>query len=148
MHTLSLHDALPIFPTTVTKLKTFEGRWSAEFQTKDHDLFFGSYVRENRRGKTSHDTFPGLIAFSPGTGELQGECYGYHLGASANHRLRAELMADGRSYVQFGELLFPGEVVLSAGESYTTPVLYTGFGDTGFSSLSQQFHQFIRANIL
>lgn len=139
--------SLPL-PTTVTKIKTFEGRWSAEFQTQDHDLFFGSYVRENRRGKTSHDTFPGLIAFPEHTGELQGDCYGFHLGASANHKQRAELMADGRSYVQFGELLFPGEVELQAGESYTTPVLYTGFGSRGFSSLSQQFHNFIRANVL
>ncbi|HAI72962.1 MAG TPA: alpha-galactosidase, partial [Alteromonas australica] len=80
--------SLPL-PTTVSKIKTFEGRWSAEFQTKDHDLFFGSYVRENRRGKTSHDTFPGLIAFPQHTGELLGECFGFHLGASANHKLRA-----------------------------------------------------------
>lgn len=149
--TLNLHylnaASLPL-PTTATKLKTFEGRWSAEFQTTDHDLFFGSYVRENRRGKTSHDTFPGLIAFPEGTSELNGECFGYHLGASANHRLRAELMADGRSYVQFGELLFPGEVTLKPGESYTTPILYTGYGKAGFSSLSQNFHQFIRRNIL
>lgn len=148
---LNLHylnaASLPL-PTTATKLKTFEGRWSAEFQTTDHDLFFGSYVRENRRGKTSHDTFPGLIAFPEGTGELTGECFGYHLGASANHRLRAELMADGRSYVQFGELLFPGEVTLQPGDSYTTPTLYTGYGKAGFSSLSQHFHQFIRRNIL
>lgn len=138
---------LPL-PPTMSKIKTFEGRWSAEFQTTDHDLFFGSYVRENRRGKTSHDTFPSLIAFASDTGELQGECFGFHLGASANHRLRAELMADGRSYVQFGELLFPGEVVLQSGERYTTPVLYTGYGNAGFSSLSQEFHNFIRLNIL
>ena len=148
LHLSYLNAASLPLPTTVDKIKTFEGRWSAEFQTSDHDLFFGSYVRENRRGKTSHDTFPGLIAYPQGTGELQGECYGYHLGASANHKLRAELMADGRSYVQFGELLFPGEVVLGEGESYTTPVLYTGFGSDGFSSLSQQFHQYIRSNIL
>jgi len=148
LHLSYLNAASLPLPTWVNKIKTFEGRWSAEFQTTDHDLFFGSYVRENRRGKTSHDTFPGLIAYPQGTGELQGECYGYHLGASANHKLRAELMADGRSYVQFGELLFPGEVVLSKGESYTTPVLYTGFGSEGFSSLSQQFHQYIRSNIL
>jgi alpha-galactosidase len=143
-----LNAASLALPTTMSKIKSFEGRWSNEFQTADHDLFFGSYVRENRRGKTSHDTFPGLIAFANGTGELVGECFGFHLGASANHKFRAEMMADGRSYVQFGELLFPGEVTLDAGESYTSPVLYAGFGDAGFSSLSQQFHNFIRNNVL
>ena len=134
--------------SNINKIKTFEGRWSNEFQTADHDLYFGSYVRENRRGKTSHDTFPGLIAYPDGTNEQVGDCFGFHLGASANHKLRAEVMADGRSYVQFGELLFPGEITLNAGESYTSPVLYTGFGNQGFSSLSQQFHQFVRTSIL
>lgn len=143
-----LNAASLTLPMNVTKIKTFEGRWSNEFQTADHDLFFGSYVRENRRGKTSHDTFPGLIAFPQGTSELAGECFGFHLGASANHKLRAEVMADGRSYVQFGELLFPGEVQLAAGESYSSPVLYSGFGCEGFSSLSQQFHNYIRSNVL
>ena len=57
-------------------------------------------------------------------------------------------MADGRSYVQFGELLFPGEVQLAAGEAYSSPVLYSGFGADGFSSLSQQFHTYVRNNVL
>ena len=51
LHLSYLNAASLPLPTTVDKIKTFEGRWSAEFQTSDHDLFFGSYVRENRRGK-------------------------------------------------------------------------------------------------
>lgn len=143
-----LNAATLSLPMHFTSIRGFEGRWSNEFQTQDHDLFMGSYVRENRRGKTSHDTFPGLLAYARGTAELHGECMGFHLGASANHRLRAEMMADGRSYVQFGELLLPGEVSLASGESYISPMLYAGFAQDGFSALSQQFHEYIRANIL
>ncbi|GGW81054.1 alpha-galactosidase [Alteromonas halophila] len=132
----------------MTRLKAFEGRWSAEFQTQDHDLFMGSYVRENRRGKTSHDTFPGFITCAPFTSELQGECYGFHLGSSGNHRTRVELMADGRAYAQLGELLLPGEVTLTSGDSYTSPVLYVGYSHAGFGHLSRQFHHYIRANVL
>lgn len=134
--------------TKFTQLKTFEGRWSSEFQTQDIDLFMGSYVRENRRGKTSHDTFPGLISFETGTSEQSGQCIGFHLGISGNHRIRAELMADGRAYTQFGELLLPGEVTLTQGESYQSPLLYMGYSADGFSTLSNQFHNYIRTNIL
>ncbi len=135
-------------PAHVDTIRSFEGRWSSEFVTSDQEWNFGSYVRENRRGKTSHDTFPGLITFPKSTTEQQGECYGFHLGASANHSIRAELMADGRRYVQFGELLFPGEVSLAEGESYASPVLYSGYASDGLSLLSQEFHNYIRANIL
>jgi alpha-galactosidase len=138
---------IPLSPK-LHKLKTFEGRWSNEFQTQDMDLFMGSYLRENRRGKTSHDTFPGLIAFASNTHEQNGECIGFHLATSGNHSMRAELMADGRSYAQFGELLLPGEVTLVSQQSYQSPTLYMAWTDSGFSALSGQFHQYIRANII
>lgn len=138
---------LPL-PDEMTKLRAFEGRWSSEFQTQDHDIFMGSYVRENRRGKTSHDTFPGFITYAAHTAEQQGSCYGFHLGSSANHRTRVELMADGRAYAQAGELLLPGEVILGKNESYTSPTLYVGFSEDGFSHLSRQFHHYVRANVL
>ena len=138
---------IPLGPK-YTKLKTFEGRWSSEFQTKDIDLFMGSYVRENRRGKTSHDTFGGLISYEAGTDEQAGQCIGFHLGTSGNHRMRAEMMADGRTYAQFGELLLPGEVSLEKDQSYSSPVLYMGYSKEGFSHLSNNFHNYIRANVL
>lgn len=130
------------------KLKTFEGRWSNEFQTQDIDLFMGSYVRENRRGKTSHDTFPGLITMEAHTTEQQGQCIGFHLGISGNHKLRAEKMADDRNYVQFGELLLPDELHLASGESYSSPVLYMAYSQTGLTDLSANFHQYVRNQVI
>merc|ERR1711974_484656 len=61
--------------------------------------------------------FPGFITYAAHTAEQQGSCYGFHLGSSANHRTRVELMADGRAYAQAGELLLPGEVILGKNES-------------------------------
>lgn len=135
-------------PPKLHTLKTFEGRWSNEFQTREQDLFMGSYVRENRRGKTSHDSFPGLIALASHTHEQAGECLGFHLATSGNHSMRAEMMADGRSYVQFGELLLPGEVKLESQQIYQSPMLYMAWSGSGLTALSQQFHRYIRANIL
>lgn len=135
-------------PDNMTKIKAFEGRWAGEFQLQEHDIFMGSYVRENRRGKTSHDCFPGFMTCHPYADEQQGQCLGFHLATSGNHRTRVEMMADGRTYAQAGELLFPGEVQLARQTSYCSPLLYIAYSHNGLSDLSHQFHQYIRANIL
>jgi alpha-galactosidase len=135
-------------PDNFTKITSFEGRWSNEFQRQPLDLFLGSFVRENRRGKTSHDTFPAFLMHQPNTTEQQGEVYGFHLGWSGNHKMRAELMADGRSYVQLGELLMPSEVTLNPDESYQSPLLYAAYSSEGFTGLSENFHRYVRQHLL
>jgi alpha-galactosidase len=150
-HSLQVqYCAAPTFslPDNVNKLVSFEGRWSNEFQRQSMDWQLGSFVRENRKGKTSHDTFPGLLSHTSNCDELQGECYGFHLGWSGNHRLRAELLADGRRYVQFGELLLPGELTLQQGQSYQSPNLYVSYSNQGFSALSRNFHAYVRQQLL
>ena len=135
-------------PDHLQEVTSFEGRWSNEFQRRRQSLALGSFVRQNRKGKTSHDTYPALLVHSNTTTEQSGEVYGFHLGWSGNHSLRAELTSEGRSYVQFGELLLPGEVTLDAGDSYQSPPLYLSYAASGFSQLSQQFHQFVRSRLL
>lgn len=142
--------AAPTFqlPDNVNKITSFEGRWSNEFQRQTMDFVLGSFVRENRKGKTSHDAFPGLLMHNENTGEQHGECFGFHLGWSGNNKLRAELLAEGRRYVQMGELLLPGELTLEAGQSYQSPAIYCSFSSDGFSALSRNFHRYVRANLL
>ena len=142
--------ATPTIPLSdqMNKIMSFEGRWSNEFQCHSLDLFLGSFVRENRKGKTSHDNFPGMVMHNNFTHEQAGECFGFHLGWSGNHKMRAELLPEGRSYVQLGELLMPGEIVLLPQQSYQSPILYAGYSDQGFSGLSNCFHQYVRSELL
>ena len=126
----------------------FEGHWAGEFQEHHLEQNFGSYVRENRRGRTSHDSFPGLIMRTKATDQLQGEAYGFHLGWSGNHKIVAEKMGDGRAFVQMGELLLPGEIVLQQGETYISPTLYASYTSQGLSALSQQYHQYVRKHLI
>ena len=135
-------------PDSMSKLISFEGRWSNEFQRQSVDLVLGSFVRENRKGKTSHDVFPGFVVHSDSANEQHGECYGFHLGWSGNNKLRAELLAEGRRYVQMGELLLPGELTLEKGQAYQSPNIYGSFSKNGFSALSRNFHRFVKANLL
>lgn len=138
---------IPI-PSYFTHIIGFEGHWAAEFHQHQLEQFFGSYVRENRRGRTSHDSFPGLIMHTKATDENQGEAYGFHLGYSGNHKIVAEKMADGRACVQMGELLLPGELSLVKDESYHSPTLYASYTKNGLSELSQQFHRYVRTHLI
>ncbi len=133
---------LPGFIKTVIGL---EGRWAGEFQTRRHDLGMGSWVRENRRGRTSHDAFPGLFAVELGTNETRGLCHGVHLGWSGNHRLAIETLADGRQSVAMEALYLPGEMRIAPGESLITPALYATVSEAGLGGVSRQFHAFLRA---
>ena len=134
-------------PSTLDQLIVFEGCWAGEFQLQRVSRHSGIYSRENICGRTSHNTFPGLLITDQSTTESAGEAYGLHLGWSGNHRISTELLGDGRGYVQMGELLLAGEIILAAGDSYLSPTLYAGYSNTGLNGLSQQFHQFYRSAI-
>jgi alpha-galactosidase len=138
--------AAPVIPLpdSSTRLIGFEGRWSGEFQTVTIDRPPGLWMRENRRGRTSHDSFPGLIAHDAGTTERHGDACGFHLGWSGNHRIHVETLPDGRAHVGMEALYLPGEIRLEPGESLSTPDLYASATSEGLTSLSRGFHDFLR----
>ncbi len=139
--------SLPLDPRA-TRLFGFTGRWSGEFHLEEIAPFLGSYVRENKSGRTSHDNFPGLLVGADETNEQAGPCFAFHLGWSGNNRVRVDRLSDGRSFVQMGEYFFPGETSLAPGEVYQTPPLYAGFSSRGFSALSRKFHRHLRYKVM
>ena len=142
-----LATTIPV-PRRCTELMSFHGRWSNEFQTQRRAFTHDSFVQENRRGRTSHENFPGLMVGSKGFSEEQGEVYGFHLGWSGNHQLRADVKSDGRRFVQAGELLFSGEVSLQKNETYETPWLYVAYSSEGLNGISKVFHEYVRTKIV
>lgn len=144
------HLAAPVLPIPdrYTRLLGFSGRWSGEFQMTEQRIPVGAYVRENRRGRTSHDTFPGVVLLADGATEQQGHALAFHLGASGNHRLHVERFSDGRALIMMSDLLQPGEVWLEAGQSYTSPTLYATVSAAGLTGIAQVFQSFVRSQIL
>ena len=132
----------------LTRLSAFTGRWAMEFQNQEIDAFRGSYVRENKSGRTSHDNFPGLIAKADFTSEKNGPAAGFHLGWSGNNRVRVDRHSDGRAFVQMGELFYPGEMEIPAGGAYETPKLFASWTDQGLNKLSQQFHEHLSNSVM
>ena len=140
----SLGVTLPV-PACAEELLTLHGRWAREFQTERHPFNPGTWLAENRSGRTSHERPPLLFAAEAGFGEWAGQVWGAHLAWSGNHFLAAELLPDGQRCVQLGELLHPGELVLEPGASYRTPTVVGTYSEHGLTAASQNFHRFARS---
>lgn len=136
---------LPVPPHFNERI-SFYGRWCQEFQ-QQRSPWWDGWLQENRRGRTSHDHFPGLIVGEQGFAEQQGEVIGMHLAWSGNHRLRADYTLEGHRYLQAEALYLPGEISLAAGESLTTPELLAAYSQQGLNTMSQIFHQEARARL-
>jgi alpha-galactosidase len=138
---------LPI-PQKMTDIIGFSGRWSDEFRLERLRRFSGTYLRENKRGRTSHDSFPAIILCAGDTCEQSGEGYALHLAWSGNHSLRVDSLSDGRVFASLGSLLLPGEVQLAMGERFASPSILAGYSASGLSALSRQFHRHVRKSLL
>lgn len=127
---------------------SFHGRWCAEFSIHRSEIPIGQTRQENRRGRTSHEAFPGVVLLNTATNEDAGPCLGAHLAWSGNHRIVVERLPSGDVQVQLGTLLLSGEGELPPGGSTTTPTLYCAYSQDGLNGMSQKFHAHIRQNLL
>ncbi|RKP44170.1 alpha-galactosidase [Trinickia fusca] len=134
-------------PADMDQVLGFTGRWTLEFQEARERLGVATWRRDNRRGRTSNDSFPGVIV-GTALDDDTGAVLGAHLGWSGNHTILIEPLNDGRRQLQIGEWLAPGEVVLGYGERYRTPTAYLSFGTDGLNGLASHFHRFVRKRLL
>ncbi len=135
-------------PEHMTDITGFTGRWTQEFGRERLARPTGTYLRENRSGRTSHFSYPALLLAGGDTNEQVGEVYGLHLAWSGNHRLRVDTLTDGRVIASLGALLYPGEIRLAPGESYKSPEIVAAYSAEGFTALSRKFHEHVRGNLL
>ncbi|MGL6259029.1 alpha-galactosidase [Vibrio sp. WXL210] len=142
-----LANTLPL-PGRVKELMTYHGRWVYEFQTSRQKLTQGGYQQENRRGRTSHEHYPALVAGTEHFSELSGDVFGFHLAWSGNHRMRVDIKADGRRVMQGEAIYLPGEIDLSEGQSLSSPWLYATYSADGLNQMSHHFHNHVRSAIL
>jgi alpha-galactosidase len=139
----SLAVTLPVAPRVV-ECENFAGRWSREFVAQRHPIVVGQIVRENRRGRTSHDCFPAMLVGSDGFNEETGEVWAAHLAWSGNHRTLVERLVDGRCVLQLSELLEPGEIRLTPGARYRTPAVHACWSGNGRNGVRKAMHDFMR----
>ena len=146
--TTTTSRALPVqlpVPAHATELLDLAGRWSRERVPQRHELAYGAWVREGRRGRTGHDAPLLLVAGTKGFGFRHGEVWGVHVGWSGDSTVWAERLPEQQVSLGGGELLRTGEVRLAPGESYTSPWLYAVHSRDGLDGLSRRLHDWVRA---
>jgi len=135
-------------PFDADEALALDGQWNGEFAERRVSLGLGTHLRDNRRGRTAHDRFPGLVLGRPGFGARGAPVRGVHLAWSGNHALAVERSVDGTALVHLAPLLEPGEIVLGPGESYETPRAYGVFAPDGLDDMAQRFHAFVRRRVI
>lgn len=137
---------LPL-PSAVHNVRHVSGRHNSEFVACEDALGRGQWRRENRRGLTSHDSFPGAVVTTVGSTADNGLTFGAQLAWSGNHAQTIEWLDDGRYQWQLGEWLAPGEVRLAPGESLDAPEVLATCSPGGWNGVARNFHAAIRASM-
>lgn len=138
-----LLPALPL-PDEAGELLDVAGRHNRERVPQRRPFDVGAWTREAWGGRPGHDSATLLCAGAPGFGFRSGRVWGVHLAWSGDQVLTAERTATGHRLLRGGELPWPGEVRLAAGEEHVSPWLLASWGE-GLDALSARFHRHLRA---
>lgn len=123
------------------------GRWGLENQTQRRPIAAGRIDISNLHGRTSHEHAPALICGTENFAADSGDVLFAQLAWSGNFSLRVERLSNGTVSLQAGVLFLPGECILQAGESISTPAV-TFTRSQGMNSATQRFHRHMRSHIL
>jgi alpha-galactosidase len=85
-----------------------------------------------------------MVAGTAGFRFRQGEVWGVHVAWSGDHVHLLERLPETRAMLGVGELLRPGELVLSHGVTYTTPWSFFVWSGEGLDGLSARLHDHLR----
>jgi alpha-galactosidase len=134
-------------PSDAAQVRSTTGRHNREFIPQVDALSRSGWRRENRRGLTSHDIFPGAVVTTEGATRHSGVAYGAQLAWSGNSIQQIEALEDGRFQWQCGEGLAAGEVRLAPGEALESPQMLATVSTHGLDGVAQNFHCAIRARV-
>ena len=100
---------------------------------------------ENRSGRTSHQNLGFLCTGTPSFSEHEGELWAAHIAWSGNFEIVCDGVSNSTRSMQIGELLSPGEIVLSTHHTHVAPLIDISYSSRGLLNMSRQFHREMRA---
>ena len=134
-------------PGHCDSVRSYAGQHVHEFMLQVDPLTRSLWRKESRRGRTSHDCFPGAVVTTPGTTDDTGLVFGAHLAWSGNHQQTVEWLHDGLYQWQMGEWLAPGEGRLLPGQALHSPELVATCSTAGLNGLAANFHTELRRRL-
>lgn len=127
------------------EVMTLGGRHGMEAISQRHVWNRSVISVENRTGRTSHETVGLITTGTKAFTEQSGEVWGTHIAWSGNFELTCDAVSHSMRTVQAGELLSPGEIILTTNDSYTTPLIDVAYSSHGMLHMSQIFHRHMRS---
>jgi len=135
---------LPL-PDRVSESLDYTGAWIKERQPQRREIQTGTWAREVREGRSSHDYTIAQLAMTSGANYQQGEVWSVGLLWSGNSRHLIERQPTGRTTIAAGELLLPGEIILQPGESYEVPAVAAAYSATGIDGITDRHYRWLRS---
>jgi alpha-galactosidase len=132
-------------PDQASESMDFAGRWVKERQPQRRSIQPGTFSREVREGRSSHDYTIVQLAMTQGANYRQGEVWSLGLMFSGNSRHLIERQQSGRTAIAAGELLLPGEIILEPGASYAAPEVAATYSATGIDGMTNSIYDWIRS---
>lgn len=137
---------LPL-PAHARSVHAPHGAWAGEFRMHATPLGPDGWQRENHRGRTAHDGFPGALVLAEGATTHTGCVWAAQLAWSGNSRQAIAPRDDGGWLWQLGEWLAPGELTLAPGEACDAPALIATCSTEGRDGAMRSFHAAARATV-
>lgn len=125
----------------------FYGKHCMERQMERVELSHDIHVIGSNRGMSSHHHNPFCILCSHDATEYAGDCYGFMLMYSGNHKTEAEKDQAGNVRLVMGIGTEDFRWKLEPGAHFDTPEVILTFSDEGFHGLSERYHRVIRENV-
>ena len=135
---------LPL-PDHAVETMDFTGRWLKERQPQRRPIQTGTWAREVREGRSSHDYTVVQLALSEDAGYQDGSVWSTGLLWSGNTRHLVERLPSGHTSIGAGELLLPGESILHGGETYVAPTVAATYSATGIDGMTDRLYRWLRA---
>lgn len=135
------------FEFTEYDMVSLGGAWERERVIERHPTYHGETVIADRYGNSGHHLNPFAALAKKDACEDYGDVYGFALVYSGNFRISAERGQYSRTRLWMGinPELFSWE--LKAGEEFDTPEALLTYSNSGFSKMSQNFHEVCRKHL-
>ncbi|WP_422447191.1 MULTISPECIES: alpha-galactosidase [unclassified Endozoicomonas] len=124
------------------------GKWIAEGQLQRHALYKGMFSIGSNRGVSSATHNPFMALAKPDCGETTGDCYGFSLIYSGNHKITTEVSPYDQTRIMLGISDFDFRWSLAEGERFTCPEAVMTFSHQGLGKMSNNFHRIIKTHLI
>lgn len=126
---------------------SWHGRHNAELNECVEPMPHQAWVREGRRGISSHGGPPGIVVLDDGATHHTGLVHALQLAWSGDSRIVVERDDEGYWIASAGAVFQPAEVVLEPGESVTAPDAILAVSTKGRNGAMAQHHAAMRQRL-